>query len=281
MMVAQMSDPAGEHIAQVSGQLARPWIKRHVGYPIGRLRAANQEVLSVKPDAAISEAVTLMMAKGFSQLPVMTTPWELKGILSWKSIGARLALRTPVERARDAMLKACEISSDASIFEAIPIISAEDYVLVRNTRITGIVTASDLSLEFQNLTEPFLLLGQIENCVRNLIGDTFSAEELHATRKALGGKPTHGLADLTFGEYIHLLQNRERWHRVGLNVDRAVFCEHLEMVRDIRNRVMHFAEDAVGETRLAALREFARFLKQLEDIGGFPSDNVTSTKRQD
>ncbi len=71
-----------------------------------------------------------------------------------------------------------EIRAESSLFQAIPIIVEHQYVLVRGSdnRITGIVTASDLSLQFQQLAEPFLLLGEIENHIRRILGDNFSTE---------------------------------------------------------------------------------------------------------
>jgi hypothetical protein len=63
------------------------------------------------------------------------------------------------------------ISSDTSLFKALPLIIEHDYVLVRNNanEITGIATASDLSLQFKQLTEPFLLVAEIENHLRQIL----------------------------------------------------------------------------------------------------------------
>jgi CBS domain-containing protein len=61
-------------------------------YRIDSLESANQKPISVKPDSLISEATTLMLTNDFSQLPVMTTARDVKGIVSWKSIGSRLSL---------------------------------------------------------------------------------------------------------------------------------------------------------------------------------------------
>src|SRR5207247_1173508 len=57
---------------------------------IRMLSPANRGVLSVKPQDRLKLAVTLMLAHDFSQLPVMTGPRDLKGVVSWKSIGGRL-----------------------------------------------------------------------------------------------------------------------------------------------------------------------------------------------
>src|SRR3546814_4636712 len=61
------------------------------------------------------------------------------------------------------------LEDDRSIFEAITDIVQHDFVLVRarDKTISGIVTAADLSLQFRTLTEPFLLLSEIETHVRD------------------------------------------------------------------------------------------------------------------
>ena len=45
---------------------------------IARLASANHPPVSVKPDNTLQQAVTLMLTKDFSQLPVMTSTRELK-----------------------------------------------------------------------------------------------------------------------------------------------------------------------------------------------------------
>jgi hypothetical protein len=213
-----------------------------------------------------------MMAGGFSQLPVMQNERDVKGLVSWQTIGSRLALGVGGTAARDVSEPHQEIRSDRSIFDAIPIILANDYVLVRDEKnvISGIITAADLSLQFRELTEPFLLLSEIENLLRNLIGDRFSAEELKEACDARddGRGEITTIADLSLGEYIRLMQKPERWDKLGIAVDRVMFCNKLDQVRIIRNDVMHFDPDGIGESELAQLREFTRFLQQLMTVLG-------------
>jgi len=131
--------------------------------------------------------------------------------------------------------------------------------------VTGIVTASDLSLQFQQLSEPFLLLSEIENYIRLLISRSFNLVELEAVRDPSdGARKVETVSDLTFGEYIRLIENDVGWARLGLAIDRKVFCESLERVRTIRNDVMHFDPDGVDPRDLEALRDFARFLQSLK-----------------
>ena len=71
------------------------------------------------------------------------------------------------------------VDASRTLFDSIPIIVEHGYVLVRqrDRRITGIVTASDLSLQFQILSEPFLLLREIELHVRQFIRGKITAED--------------------------------------------------------------------------------------------------------
>lgn len=235
-------------------------------YRISKLAAANKALVCVTPDADLSKAVTLMLSGDFSQLPVMTNERDVKGVISWASIGTRICLGKTGVRVRELMDQAQEIKADSSMFQAIPIIVQHQYVLVRSSdnRISGIVTASDLSLQFHQLAEPFLLLSEIENHIRKLIGKKFSNQDL--LQACDTGRNIERAADMTFGEYIRLLENPDRWTTLSLPIDRTSFCEQLDRVRTIRNDVMHFDPDGITPQDLETLREFTRFLQRLQSI---------------
>jgi hypothetical protein len=144
-------------------------------------------------------------------------------------------------------------------------------VLVRGSdnKITGIVTASDLSLQFQQVAEPFLLLSEIENHVRSLLSGRFDKEDLAAIRDPSdSARKVDDVSGLTFGEYLRLIENEERWQKLGLNLDRKTFCSHLDQVRVIRNDVMHFDPDGVPQSDLEKLRDCAKFLQTLQTLKG-------------
>ena len=196
-----------------AGTVARP---PDPTYRIGRLESANRTPDSVKPDNPLAKATTLMLSLDYSQVPVMTNEREVKGIVSWKSIGSRLALGKKCIRVRQCMETAEIIGIDTSLFSAIDIIAEHDYVLVRDNdqTIKGIVTASDLSQQFRQLAEPFLLIGEIENYVRRLIHGKFTLDELRDVRgDDVQNRPVEGVTDLTFGEYVGLLENDARWKK--------------------------------------------------------------------
>lgn len=239
-------------------------------FRIGRLDAANKAPASVKPDATLQQAVTIMLTNDFSQLPVMTGPRELKGIISWKTVGSRLALKRPCVNVRDAMEPAQVVSVDESLFDAIARIASHDYVLVQSSdkTYTGIVTASDFNFQFQALAEPFLLVGEIENGLRGILHQKFSLKELEEA-KAPGdeGRAIESPSDLTLGEYVRLIEPEKRWKKLKIEIDRVEFLQRLNRVRDVRNDVMHFDPDGLSPDDLVFLREFAQFLRRLRDVG--------------
>jgi hypothetical protein len=239
-------------------------------YRVGRLPSANKTPVSVKPDASLQEAITLMMTHSYSQLPVLTTPREVKGMVSWKSIGSRLALKRPCLAVRDCMETAEIVSIDASLFSAINTVAIHDYVLVQanDKTICGIVAASDFNDQFLALAEPFLLVGEIEHGVRQMLHGKFTAKELEEVKAPGEDDRTIGaITDLTFGEYIKLLQTEKAWQKLNLAIDRVEFISRLDKIRIIRNDVMHFDPDGIEPSDLTSLRDFARFLKSLRDLG--------------
>jgi CBS domain-containing protein len=193
-MVASLAAAEGIAIpALVGGSTADPT------YRIGKLAAANKPPISMKPEGSLQEVVTLLLSNDFSQVPVMQSDYSVKGMVSWKSIGSRLALGQDGTKAEDFMEPAVVISSDASLFAVIGrLLGRVCPHSRRKNRIIGIVTTSDLSVQFGQLSEPFLLLGEIENHVRRLIDGKFTLEEVKAACDP--GDPSRevtSVADLT------------------------------------------------------------------------------------
>jgi len=238
-------------------------------YRISKLKAANQGVISVNPEASLDAAIIVMMENDLSQIPVMPNERDVKGMITWQSIGTRLALNPPVRQARFFMDKAQISSSSESIFEIIDLVVRYDYTLVRgdDNKITGIITASDLNIQFRQLSEAFLILSEIENTLRILVESRFTAPELSACRdNEDSSRVVQGAADLTFGEFVRLLENPERWKQFGVAIDRSRFCESLNRVRTIRNDVMHFDPDGIPDKDLRKLQDFSRFLRKILHI---------------
>ncbi|MBI1816643.1 MAG: CBS domain-containing protein [Deltaproteobacteria bacterium] len=234
-----------------------------------QLEAANRAPVVVAPDVTLQKAVSQMLAHDFSQLPVMTGTRDVKGLISWKSIGSRLALGRQCVLVKDCMDMARLLPFNTSLFEAIEVVAAEDCVLVQalDKSICGIVTAADLGDQFRLLAEPFLLVGEIERGVRHVLHGKFSAKELEQARAPGDERAINGIADLTLGEYVRLVQDDTRWKKLSLAIDRAEFCSSLDRVRELRNDVMHFTPDGLEPSDMEFLRGFAKYLRRLRALG--------------
>jgi len=239
-------------------------------FRIGSLPAANKPLTTVGQDDSLKKAVTKMLQFDYSQLPIMHGEREVKGMISWKSIASRYSIGGECCKVQNCREDAQVVDGNGTLFDAIPTIVKHGYVLVRDPqdrRITGIVTASDLSLQFQQLAEPFLLLREIELHIRQLLHEKVLPEDLDwlGSADTTAPKPK-SISDLSFGGYIRLLQRPQVWARLSLNIDQASLTVQLEDVRQIRNDVMHFDPDPMTAKQLDALKNAAKFMQQLYEL---------------
>ncbi len=234
---------------------------------IGMLAAANRPPKSVKPDDAIETATTAMRIGNYSQLPVMPSVYRVDGLISWKSIYQNTHDGKSCRSVRECMEReTLVISTDTHLLEAARMINEKDLVLVKNheNKITGLVTTMDISVELGSLSQPFLLLLEIENYVRVLIDGKFTAEELRNVRDPKDStRQIESVLNLALGEKIRLLDNPTNWARLGLRLDRKQCAERLREVNRIRNSVMHFNPDGPYAEDMQVLRETRRFLQSL------------------
>jgi CBS domain-containing protein len=253
----------------VVGQIVtEPW--SDPTYRIGKLPAANKQLTVVKPSASLVEAITLMLQFDFSQLPVMTNDRDVRGAITWQSIGSRVGLGNVPTTIADAVEPAAEVRSDDSLFETLSTIERFGYVLIRgqDKKITGIVTATDVGVQFRILTEPFILIGEIENYIRRLLAGRFTLAELKkSVDPSRNAERISRVSDLTFGEYIRLVEEPENWKRLNVNLDRSLIVRALEEIRRIRNDVMHFDPDGIGSKDLEELRRFVGLFQTLAKLG--------------
>jgi len=237
---------------------------------ISRLKAAITKPIRVAPTETVDKAVTLMLLHDFSQLPIMTSERDVKGMISWRSLGRKLALGKKCETVQDCSEPHHVVPASASMFDVIVIIAQHDVVLVRDdvNIISGIVTAADVNDQFRALAEPFLLLGDIETSLRHFIEGRFNPSDLVSAKDPDDPeREVESAGDLTFGEYLRLLEKPANWSKLRLGLDRKSFISELDNIRQIRNDVMHFDPDGIDDAALESLRRFAKCLDQLQSMG--------------
>lgn len=233
---------------------------------IGRLPAATKTVVFVKPDAPIQDVMDKLAWHGLSRIPVMQTERDVKGIVSWETIGRRLASHPQGigATARDCMVDVDVVPESRPLFMVMGKIVTDGHVLVQGAdrTISGIVTTTDLSEQFMEVAEPFLILGEIENHLRVILGRRLSADDL-ATAAADPRRTVESVADLDFGGYVRIFQNPELWEKLQLKVGREIFVAQLDSVREIRNDVMHFDPNGLQPQDLIVLRNTVRMLREI------------------
>lgn len=244
-------------------------LTRDPTHRIDRLVQGRAGLVTVEPDDPLERATTLMLARDYSQLPVLDGG-VLRGVVSWRSVGAAHALGRRGGTVADYAEPAEPLPADTSLFAAVPRITEREFVLVSDPAsgaVIGIVTATDLSEQFRRLTEPFLLAGEIERQLRRHLDGRFTTSELAA---ALGRRPDRitSVDSLNLGELCRVLDDGPRWDRVGLPLHRETFVGEINAVRKIRNKVMHFDPAGLDEVELHRLRTCARLLQRLTRSSG-------------
>jgi len=238
--------------------------------PIQRIKilpAANKEPVMVKREATLKEAITLMMLHNYSQIPVVSGPKTIAGYISWETIGNRLANGIYSDKVSDFISKDISILDyEQPLLDAVSIVIKKEFAVIQKVdkTICGIVTIADISEQFIMLTEPFLFLEQIENHIRQLLNGKFLVEELKefCNTGDLDREIEH-IDDLTFGDYIRLIEKPDHWDRLNLSIDRNHFVKQLDKIREIRNDIMHFNPEGITEVQRDDLIKMARFLMDI------------------
>ncbi len=282
------------------------------------LEGKGPPTTAVAGDSARS-AIGLMRRFDFSQLPVVDGK-KVIGLVSNESILRQLLhFECSIEKltVRDAMEKWTRIAPDAALDELLDALSESSAALVvdRDDTLQGIVTDYDMTAWFREGIEDRMHLADVEQGIRRLALRPFeggvaspalkaamrslgAAQQKKAFMKALselGEKIDHAksleafekhfLEDrdfdrLTFGDYIQLLDDNDRWaSHLGavLGDKRGAVVAVLNRVRAARNAISHL-RDLTNEQR-EDIRESAKWLARM--LGGEKPVVGTTTMKTD
>lgn len=230
------------------------------------LRAAGQEPVYVQREQALQTATTLMLRHGFSQLPVMPNDREIYGYISWRTIGEAMVLGKTPQRIEDCTEREVRVLSPTiPLTDAVDDIMNQNFVMVRmkDGRIRGPVTTSDIAEQYHALSGPFLLISHIEFSIRRLLDEHATLEELQAAKYGNDRRTIESAEDLSFGEYIHVMNNPIVWKRMQLNLDHDEIIDTLHTVRKARNDIVHFQPDGLDPNILRILRNTSNMLQKV------------------
>ncbi|MEU0872973.1 CBS domain-containing protein [Nocardia brasiliensis] len=220
-------------------------------------------VASVGPNSTLDEAITKMLLNEFSQLAVLSGPRNLRGAVTWRSIAQAMHQKEQVQLV-DAIDPHVEVVDyERDLFEVLPMLQQHEFVFVRdeNKVINGIVTTADVAQRYGAMATPFFQLGELDQTLRWIINRALDFQ----TVQRLCGRKIAGTDQLTFGDYRHVLENKEVWGKLGWPLDRSIFNSRLEEIRVIRNKVMHFHPDPIPEDAVDKLRRFNKLLHRYRE----------------
>ncbi|AQW90133.1 hypothetical protein CMU59_16300 [Elizabethkingia anophelis] len=255
---------------QVNGELKKPKYTDSIprlsiikSSDLNNAEDKNTSLISVKKETSLTEVISLMIKYNFSQLPILSGRNEVYGLISWKSIGKALALGKKCSHAKDCYEPVEILNFDEPLFKAVKIILAKEVVLIKDFKkeISGIITATDIGEQFLILSEPFLLIEQIENLIRRILDDILTLDDINSVLDVNKyDKQIQHLSDLSFGHYVRIIENEALFKKLEINVDRVILREMLSEVNMIRNEVMHFNPEEMRVSDLEKLRQTRDFL---------------------
>jgi CBS domain-containing protein len=236
-----------------------------MGLTVGNLPSALSGVAAVQPTDALVVAITRMRLNGYSQLAVLAGRRTLRGAVTWESI-ANARNGNPDATLADAIVRPADARYDQELIEILPLLEASGFVFVRNqnNEVAGIVTTADVVGLYRELATPFLLIGELDQVLRQLITHVFTLEDVRRLCDRGGVRSIQSFDDLDMGDYQRVLENPDCWQQLGWPLDRASFIERLSELREIRNDVMHFNPDPLPPLTVEKLR---KILKVIRDYG--------------
>jgi hypothetical protein len=222
---------------------------------VNSLLPDEQDILSVRPDTKVRDALELLRQHRFSQLPVMEAKFVL-GVFSYRSFAKRAAELGKVDLDR---LEVDDCIEDLEFVRVTDELERTFFYLDRDgavlvgdpDRLVAVATPTDLIQYLYSLTHPFILIQEIELVLRRLVSAMVLEEDFAKySRRALASNykgiedriPTR-LEELTCAELVLTVINSVNYAEafcklLGSNRDSA--RGYLGQISSIRNDVFHF-----------------------------------------
>lgn len=226
----------------------------------------------VTHDMSASEASSLMLRHDFSQVPVVHNADDktLEGVFSWKTLAhARLRGEDP-EAVTDAIEPADSVDLYSDLFTNLQPIADRGFVIVTHRgKLSGIVTAADLTHEFENLAIPFLTVGRCEQELKRVAEAKFASKP-----------PKMPFSEMMFGNLQDYF--RTHWDELDWDISKTVFNDWLTETRTLRNSIAHFDNpDADVSAEVASANRLTEWLRQIEPETAMKNPDDPAAKEVD
>jgi len=229
---------------------------RDLFHSVGRILPEEQELITIAPDTLVRDALGVMKKHNVSQIPVVTGD-ELLGVFSYRSFAEgiiRLSERErnicelPVEAFYEDLKFATVSDELAALLDEFEL---KDAVLIGSeSKLQGIVTTIDALRYFYEVASAYVMLGEIELAVRELMRASMNDSELNESidkclKKYYEEKSLHlpvSLEEMSFNDYVSILSFKGFWEKFKDTFGGvySVVQTKLEPLPRLRNEVFHF-----------------------------------------
>jgi hypothetical protein len=246
---------------------------RRLGLYVGNVLVSGRETESVLMTESPRNVMTRLVMR--SDQPVLVfrdkASRVLEGLVTWESIVRHQLSHgfDEPERLSDLISKVRVVREDEELLPLVPHIMLEGHVAVmdRARVVVGLLSVADVAQHFIERTRPYLMVGDIEDILRlivaaRLLDQWEEIADLEAEAYGDNRRPTSP-EDLSFSTYLRALQSPSLFDRLGWRVDRKIFVRELDIVRDIRNDIMHFSPDPSADAE-PQLQRFLELLRVVE-----------------
>jgi len=222
----------------------------------------SQTLQTVDPNTPLREAFRIMTEGRYSQLPVVRGN-EVLGSFSYRSFALRAINHDsripigelPVEEFLEELDVAHATAELSSVYQAL---DRDDAVLVGSPEdLQAILTPVDVLHYLNDLSAPFVQLGEIERSLRGVISYCLDEGQFReCTNQSLAqiyaGREEdmpRSVEDMTLGEMISIVRDGRNFERFSplLGPHREIFAARFGQLNELRNAVLHFRRELTEE----------------------------------
>lgn len=212
------------------------------------------EPVTVSLNTTIQETLEIMFEHDFSLLPAIQNG-RVEGVVSYLSICRVLKSVNHPEISGLTIKSAIEepvfVSTDKDVYELFETFAADHYVLVGEPdELEGVMTRYDVFYFLKNQVEPFLIIGEIEQNLQELFDSEYPNID-QQIQKTFGERAKHDesysvptLQEFDLGDYQFFLGKNWDDFSAYFYDNHEYIDSLLDDVRDIRNSLFHFREEA-------------------------------------
>ena len=258
-------------------------------YTVESLIKNHPPLITVESKETIKDAMIKMIEHNYSQLPVLDSNGFLAGAVSAQNIARTLShwsaknsngewllsdpwLNLTVDH---FMIAPAQLNEDESnIFDVMDKLKSAEFVVIvdrvdKLNTVKGIMTASDVNDFFRDFAADLVLVGQIEDQLRDRTKQAFNTDNLmlSALYRAFGGDKNNTIVPskpeydkLDFHDEVQVITNDHNWVRFkDVFGPKNAFTNLMARVGEARNKLAHFRGD-IDSVQRDALHSAAEFV---------------------